>query len=239
MNFEKSSLLQNDIPIVHTVAQLKGRRLRMARALTGFSRQELYEKIGIATSTIDTWESGRVELTEKSAIRVCASLKQVGIYCSSEWLLTGEGNPPRIMDELEKSMLSTEKAPVIDQQEVVTNANKIKKIPPFLSEDIRRELSFFLNLHNKAIYHIVEKDFLNARYKMGDCIAGIEDNVINLSGKIVIAVLENGDTVLCRLLNFSENECSVFISSEKPKETLKNFKAGEVVWHRMSKRLNQ
>lgn len=236
MKFEKTSLLQTDVPIVHTVAQLKGRRLRMARALTGFSRQELYEKIGIATSTIDTWESGRVELTERSAIRVCASLKQVGIYCSSEWLLVGEGNPPRIMDELEKSMLSIGAAAVADQQELTTNTYITKKIPPFLPEYVRRELSFFLNLHSKAVYHVVEKDFLNARYKVGDCVAGIEDELENLIGKIIIGTLPNGDTTICKLLSHSGNKCNIFISTENPKETLILSKVGAVIWHRMSNR---
>ena len=100
----------NQTDIVHTVAQLKGRRLRMVRALTGFSRQEIYGRIGIATSTIDTWESGRVELTNKSADRVCEAFRKVGVYCSPDWLLTGTGSPPRMMDDVEKSIFSEEKS---------------------------------------------------------------------------------------------------------------------------------
>ncbi|MDR2681643.1 MAG: helix-turn-helix domain-containing protein [Holosporaceae bacterium] len=103
MKLKTGSSLEKESYLTYTTAQLKGRRLRMARALTGFSRQEFYEKIGIATSTIDTWDSGRVELTEKSAVRVCEALRKLGIYCTQEWLLNGSGTPPRLMDELEKS----------------------------------------------------------------------------------------------------------------------------------------
>lgn len=81
----------------------------MARALTGMSRQDLHEKTGIATSTMDTWESGRVELNEKSSLRVCESLRKLGIFCSAEWLLRGEGIPPHLMSDTEKSMFSYEK----------------------------------------------------------------------------------------------------------------------------------
>lgn len=76
----------------------------MLRALSGLSRQEFFEKIGISASTIDTWESGRVELAQRSAERVCEAFKKVGVCCSAEWILTGNGLPPRIMDTLERTI---------------------------------------------------------------------------------------------------------------------------------------
>jgi DNA-binding XRE family transcriptional regulator len=209
----------------------------MARALTGCSRQELYEKVGIATSTIDTWESGRVELTEKSAIRVCAALKQVGIYCSCEWLLTGDGIPPRIMDDLEKSMLSIEKSHETESSEI-SASSKIKKIPVFLNEDIRQELSFFLSLHKNSLFHIVKNDFLNSRYKIGDCVAGIEGNLTNLIGRTIIAVLNDEKMVLCKLVAHLNNESYIFLSRDKPNEKANISKAAEVVWHRMIKQFS-
>lgn len=237
MKLEGNGVKQSDEPIVHTVAQLKGRRLRMARALTGFSRQELYEKIGIATSTIDTWESGRVELTEKSSIRVCASLKQVGIYCSSEWLLTGEGSPPRIMDELERAMFSSSEIQISNQLE--TNiGSKNKKIPSFLNEDIKKELSFFLNIHKNSLFHIVDRDFLNYKYRIGDCVAGVDDGLQNLSGKVAIGVLEDGNTIFGRVVSSTGNECRFFMGNGNADKIVKVVGMAEVIWHRMVKRFN-
>ena len=233
---------QSDAAIVHTLAQLKGRRLRMARALTGFSRQELFEKIGIATSTIDTWESGRVELSQKSAERVCSALKKVGVSCSIEWLLTGGGSPPRIMDALEKTMIDVGsfKYPDADANESsLKDVYKLKKLPSLMDEKIRRELSFFLNLHPGSLFHIVEKDFLNCRYKVGDCVAGIEENVQSLIGKVIIAILSNSKTILCRLLSCNEDgTSSVFINSESSNEKVQIISAAEIIWHRMLKRYN-
>jgi transcriptional regulator with XRE-family HTH domain len=224
--------------VVYNVAQLKGRRLRMARALSGLSRQELYEKIGIATSTMDTWESGRVELTEKSADRICASLKQAGIYCSAEWLLTGEGYPPRVMDELERTITQLHDIPD-DQRGSIIIGLKNKKIPAFLNENIRRELSFFLDLHNGAVFHLVKEDFLNSRYKVGDCVSGIvESDISNLINKVVIGILENGESILGKLLGFSGKYCNIFLSSHNPNEKMILINAAEVIWHRMIKRFN-
>jgi transcriptional regulator with XRE-family HTH domain len=238
MKTEKGILSQSNVPIAYTVAQLKGRRLRMARALTGFSRQELYEKIGIATSTIDTWESGRIELTEKSAVRICAALQQVGIYCSVEWLLTGDDSPPRMMDELEKSMMFSQEKFAVVTRANETAVSKTRKIPVFFDENIRRELSFFLTLHKKSIFCVVKTDFLNSRYKMGDCVAGVDDDVAKLVGKTIIAVLKNDDVILCKLVNHSENESVVFLSNAKPREKVHVFRAAEIIWHRMIKRFD-
>ncbi|MDR2268461.1 MAG: helix-turn-helix domain-containing protein [Holosporaceae bacterium] len=234
MKFRGNSLLHDGgSRILYTAAQLKGRRLRMARALSGFSRQEFYEKIGIATSTIDTWESGRVELTEKSAFRVCAALRKAGIYCTGEWLLTGNGVPPRMMDELEKSMILSGNSWITDNEEEIPNSLKSKKNNLLTNEYVRRELSFFTNLHKNSVFHIVEEDFLNSRFRPGDCVAGVEESIDHLIGKIIVGILPDGSSVLCKLLNISDRGCLVFRGSD---QYCLLTRAGEVVWHRMTSR---
>ncbi|MDR0678373.1 MAG: helix-turn-helix domain-containing protein [Holosporaceae bacterium] len=230
----RSSLLSNR-SIVHTVAQLKGRRLRMARALTGFSRQELYERIGIATSTIDTWESGRVELTEKSADRVCEAFKKVGIHCSSEWLLTGAGNPPRMMQDVEKSIFSSFREANVHVYKP-TVKDSLSEIPLFLDEDVRRELSFFVGIHKNALFHIVEEDFMNSRYKKSDCVAGEVEDLRGLEGSVIIAQLVNGKTILCKLLRNVDMQSEIFFGKNTSNESVRIVRAAEVIWHRMSKR---
>ncbi|MDR1551183.1 MAG: helix-turn-helix domain-containing protein [Holosporaceae bacterium] len=230
MKPQRRSLLFDDQPAAHTVAQLKGLRLRMARALTGFSRQELYEKIGIATSTIDTWESGRVELTEKSAARVSEAFRKVGILCPTEWLLTGEGDTPRMMRDSERSIFTFHEAN-IEQPPIRESA---PRIPPFLDEDIRRELSFFISVHRDAIFHIVEADFVNSRYKKGDCVAGKIEDLESLEGDIIIAQLADGKTILCRLLhNVSNEESEVSFGKSSIPQRMEISKAAAVIWHRM------
>jgi transcriptional regulator with XRE-family HTH domain len=237
MKSEERGLEQMAGRLVYTVAQLKGRRLRMARALSGFSRQEFYEKIGIATSTIDTWESGRVELTEKSALRVCSALRKVGVYCTAEWLLTGNGVPPRMMDDLERSVfLSMDSSLVFDSGENSSAGVKNKRSALLINEYVRRELSFFTDLHKNSVVHIVEQDFLNSRFRSGDCVAGVEENINHLIGKIIIGVLSDGNTILCKLLSLSDDGCHVFYGADNPDRQCVLARAGEVIWHRMISR---
>ncbi|MDR1982944.1 MAG: helix-turn-helix domain-containing protein [Holosporaceae bacterium] len=235
MESQKRSSLLSNRSIVHTIAQLKGRRLRMARALTGFSRQELYERIGIATSTIDTWESGRVELTERSADRVCEALKKVGIHCSREWLLTGAGNPPRMMRDVERSIFSSSNESHINVYEPTARDSSFEA-PLLLDEDVRRELSFFIGIHKNVLFHIVEEDFMNSRYKKSDCVAGEIENLKNLEGSVIIAQLAGGKTILCKLLHNLDIKSEVFFGKNISNKNIRIEKAAEVVWHRMSKR---
>ena len=220
--------------IVHTAAQLKGRRIRMARALTEVSRHELCEKIDISASTIDTWESGRVELTEKSAIRICDALRQVGINCSSIWLLSGEGAPPRIMGELERSMIFFPETSAIQEADILATVEN-KKIPSFLKEEIRKELSFFMELHKEALFYIVDKDLLNYTYREGDCVAGIKESIEKLVGKVVIAELQSGSNILCKLVGYSDGKSEACIIGESSNISVDIVSASEILWYRVNK----
>ncbi len=202
----------------------------MARALTGMSRQDLHEKTGIATSTMDTWESGRVELNEKSSLRICESFRKLGIFCSAEWLLRGEGMPPHLMSDTEKSMLS------FDENGEGSQINSLKKksfnFPPFLDADIKKELSFFLNLHDHPIFHILTEKFGKTIFDAGDCVAGLEESPQRLIGKIVILQKTNGDTCLCRLNSVIGNIAQVSFKKKTPSIRVEFKKMGKILWHR-------
>ena len=218
--------------IVYTKAQAKGRRLRMARALTGLSRQDLHEKTGIATSTVDTWESGRVELTEKSAARICESFRKLGIFCSTEWLLAGAGMPPHLMSEPEKFMFGSAESPEKTKGEVI--GRKVFDMPPFLDLFIKKELSFFLNLHEKAMFCVVKEKFLNSQYGIGDCVAGIEEDPTTLVGKTVILQNDLGESILCRLIEVKGNTAFVYLNAKNPSVEIEFIKIARVLWHRIS-----
>ncbi|MDR2781807.1 MAG: helix-turn-helix domain-containing protein [Holosporaceae bacterium] len=235
----KKKSLFDDQAVAHTTAQLKGRRLRMVRALAGFSRQELYEKIGISTSTIDTWESGRVELTDRSSIRVCDAFKKIGVHCTSEWLLTGNGDPPRLMRDVEKSIFVCNDA---DYNRTDSNVEELTlkgcsiKLHQFIDEDVRKELSFFINLHKNALFHIVEDDFMNFRYRKSDCVAGEMDDLKNLEGCVIIAQLDSGRTTLCKLIRCLGEESEITFAKHNHSENAKIAKAAEIVWHRTARK---
>ncbi|MDR2681642.1 MAG: hypothetical protein LBB29_01175 [Holosporaceae bacterium] len=82
---------------------------------------------------------------------------------------------------------------------------------------------------------MVEEDFLNFRFKIGDCVAGIEEDLNFLVGKIIIGVEKNGETMLCRLLGVSGTTCRIFLSKDKKDQAYELVKAAEVIWHRIFK----
>ncbi len=244
----KNDQFQTDDFATYTAAQLKGRRLRMARALTGYSRHDLCEKIGIATSTMDTWECGRVELTEKSAMRVCTALLNVSLNCSVEWLLTGNGEPPRLMDEIEKSVLLPNRNITTAGDSSPVRVKTFNPKIPFCSDEaMGKELSFFLGIHKDAIFHIVDHEAFNFRYKIGDCVAGPQEKLSNLVGKIIIGVLKNEKTILCRLVSCSktqqsedsgeEQDCVIFLNSNNTQKKVQLIAGAEIIWHRSMKSL--
>ncbi|MDR2766331.1 MAG: hypothetical protein LBB63_02605, partial [Holosporaceae bacterium] len=159
-------------------------------------------------------------------------LKKVGVYCAYEWLLTGSGMPPRNMDEVERSMFLMDGSEVPPERLASKYAGVY--IPPFLDEDVRRELSFFISLHERAIFHIMEESFLNGRYRRSDCVAGVEADPQKLVGEVVIGQEQNGKTVICRLLSITDDGCSVFFSKTRPKEKVSLSRAAEILWHRRS-----
>lgn len=220
----------------------------MLRALSGLSRQEFFEKIGISASTIDTWESGRVELAQRSAERVCEAFRKVGICCSAEWILTGNGLPPRVMDTLERTVSDSTGCLGTDIsndfcKEVLFRVNHEvpNELPTLVNDDnIRKELCFFLNLNPGALYHIIDKDCFGSRYAMGDCVAGIPKKANELKGKFVIVASEQlkkkekeDRTFFGRLLDYDEEQQSYCLSTDQNVEIkVQSSRIVGVVWHR-------
>lgn len=216
------------------IAQLKGRRLRMLRILSGLTRQELYEKVHISPSTMNTWETARVELTESGAARICTAFSKVGILCAKEWLLTGDGAPPRIMTAVERSIFSE------NAEDLVTSGNSpiefqtTQDLP--VADDIAEELRFFIKTHNNALFHVVKENFMNSRYKVGDCVAGSIAEPHSLLNCIVIIEKEDGKTTLGKLLSYNNGLCEIFCDMKSAHKLIKANKIAEVLWHRMISR---
>ena len=136
-----------------------------------------------------------------------------------------------MMRDIEKSIFSLNEANVYGGEAALNDACKI---PSFLNEDVRRELSFFITTHKDALFHVLEKDFMNFHYIKGDCVAGEAEDLKDLEGDVVIAQPVDGKTILCKLLRNLGEESEIFF--EKKTSTVKLLKAAEIVWHRTSKK---
>lgn len=226
--------------VIYTPAQLKGRRVRMVRILSGLTRQELYGKIHLSPSTINTWETGRVELTEIGAGRVCEAFARIGILCSKEWLLSGIGAPPRIMSNLEKAIFSDV---VTGLRDDVKKSLSTELDVPFddiiVPDDIKKELSFFVELHPQALFHVVSENFMNSRYKIGDCVAGVISEPNDLINCTVIVEKIDFKKTLGKLISYQDGICEIFYGMKSTHEMVKANAVAEITWHRMISRKTQ
>lgn len=217
--------------VVHTGTQSKGQRLRIARALLGISLQNLSEKTGFAVSSIEAWESGKIDFSDKCAQRFSFAFEQFGMFCAPEWILTSQGLPPHLMNEIEKTMFLHEHAE-FEYRNDDDNKNTKQKMLPIEDSLICRELSFFINLHKNAMYCMVTKSMTDSHYSVGDCVAGISRESSELIGKIVILQPIEGEAFLCRLLKVEDNIAEISFSNDNSVEHVPFTNAAPILWHR-------
>ena len=141
--------------------------------------------------------------------------------------------PPHLMNDTEKSMFIAETPRYASKDDSIRKKNF--SIPPFLEINVKKELSFFLNLHERAMFCIVREKFLNSQFEIGDCVAGIEENPEFLLGKIVILQNLSDELFLCRLLKVEKNIATVFLNTKNPSVSMEFRKIARVIWHRKSK----
>ena len=65
-------------------------RIKKMRALCGLTRKDMTERFSISSNTLQCWESGRVKLSLKGAVKLSEAFTECGINCSSDWLLKGD-----------------------------------------------------------------------------------------------------------------------------------------------------
>lgn len=140
-------------------------RLKIARKLTGLTLEEIPEKFGISKHTFYAWESGRNPIRDKSIPKIINALRQVGVYCTSEWLMQGEGASPRFRNEIpiEEN----------DSSEIIKKEIP-EKIPSVYAEmAIFSEIKTFQKVNKNSEVKIITDDAMMPLYAPGEYVGGI------------------------------------------------------------------
>lgn len=82
----------------HDLSKVGG-RIKYLRDLMGVSQRKLAE-FGLKTSTLARIESHQGEITLKQANILIRIAQEKGIYCSLQWLVSGEGESPHMTTSL-------------------------------------------------------------------------------------------------------------------------------------------
>jgi len=136
-----------------------GRRIKTARSLAGISRKDLESKYGISMHTLQSWELGRNPITEKAASKLVEIFHSSGVHCSAQWLLSGSGKSPSLLDS------EFTPYPTLDKQisSLLTQENTVQK-----------EIEFFKTNNPNAMVIMVSDDTMEPAYNRGDFVGGIQ-----------------------------------------------------------------
>ena len=75
-----------------------GARFRSARSLVpDLNRKSFCERYGINRYTMQSWENGLHVSKGKNVEKFIEALAREGVFCTSEWLIEGQGDPARPM----------------------------------------------------------------------------------------------------------------------------------------------
>ncbi|HUX78746.1 MAG TPA: hypothetical protein VMW10_03220 [Alphaproteobacteria bacterium] len=203
-------------------------RIKVVRSLAGYSERKTFcLRFGFPLATLEAWERGKNPLTLKGATRLVDILREVGIYCSEEWLREGKGISPRPFEEI-----STELK--VDPSDSVIALEKNLKAA--------REVSAFITLNEGAVVTIIKDDAMLPFYEEGDYVGGIKHigpSIKEAINKKCIVELSSGEILVRQLYpgidpgTFSIS--AINLNTKKVRLTehmVKIVSAAPILWHR-------
>jgi transcriptional regulator with XRE-family HTH domain len=84
----------------------RAERLRRVRLMAGLKRGEFANLAGVSPTTVSYWENvTHSGLTEDGANKTVDAVAKAGVFCTTTWLLNGEGEPPQLINTLTTNAL--------------------------------------------------------------------------------------------------------------------------------------
>lgn len=167
----------------------RANRVRSLRKMTQLSRLEFQKRFGIAAGTLQHWEDAQKNgLSIKGAQRLSQVLKQLNIYCTVEWLMSGKGSSPQRLPNADTLLSPANKVLAVQESHEI--------------ESIATELSLFTQHYPEVINTIVSDDAMEPRFVTGEYVAGIRryrQAIHELVGQDCILVTNDGELLVRRI----------------------------------------
>ncbi|MGB0895520.1 MAG: LexA family transcriptional regulator [Parashewanella sp.] len=209
-------MIKESIPeLPNDAYQTPSSRVKNLRMMLGLSRKKFEEVTGISAATLQAWETDKTPLSTKGANKLVAAFETLNINSTADWLLLGEGFPPRY-HQPESECFE-------------------------LDARILKEVFYFEQNNPSPIVSIVCDDSMAPFYELGDYVGGCQllpNKAEKLIGKDCIVTLETGQVVIRRVqqgkegrlnlysLNYETRAENAFISDCKIQ------RIAQVIWHR-------
>lgn len=149
---KKSALTTEEISLSQ-----RGARLRLLRNIAGLTQAKFSEICDVSEPSIRLWEKSQATiLSEKGAAKIIHGLKNMGIDCSLNWLLSGIGEPP--MTHLSAALTTQVET---DEQTISFGS-------------LQPEITLFSKSHSNSLITIVEDSAMEPILQKNDIVGGIK-----------------------------------------------------------------
>ncbi len=192
-------------------------RLRFLRSLTNLTRKDIAEKYNLPTVTLNKWETGSLSLSDKGIIKCLNIYKCEGVIATEDWIKSGDGPLPYIMNSSNK---------LLHQGEY---------------KNFENDINYYKNTYSNCVVFEINGDEMLPTYKSGDIVIGYiyTNDYKYLNNKICIITLENNEQLLRKLLVVDNNQYNLHCIN--PLTTAKEsilfnvtiLQIAPVIWHGM------
>lgn len=198
-----------------------GERLKQARIMTGLSRNKFMKASSLSESSLRSWESGINPIRPSVAYNLSIILEKLGIICTPEWILDGNGECPKLKNTHEES-----------------SQTGLAEI------GLQREICAFNMGNENTVVKIVPDDSMLPFFKKNDYVGGHEfkkPGTLELySNKICIVEMSDGETLIRKILIDKKNNVASLICTNENlinstiyyQSSVKIKKISEIIWHR-------
>jgi transcriptional regulator with XRE-family HTH domain len=196
-------------------------RIRYLRNLTGLTRDEVAEYSHITKSALEKWENGTANISARNVTRLINMAADQSIACTAEWLLHGEGHPPKTVVP---SSLSEHQASV---------GNTI--------ETALRDLNLFKMTYPQGLTLMITDDAMADYYVSGDFVGGLSVDLDKLKQYLNYACIVQTADGKTRLRRIGCEDGSWFLYGTNTRHNgwpylekdVKIAKVAPVFWHRL------
>jgi hypothetical protein len=200
-----------------------GARFRSARSLVpNLNRKSFCERYEINRYTMQSWENGLHVSKGKNVEKFIEALSREGVFCTSEWLFDGTGEPARPLNGAQGSSKVTiaeifEEGPSEKFSKIIDDLKKIHR-----------------NIDEDLISLLIDDDAMAPKFLRGDTVLGLpaKKDRDRLHQKYCIIELNPERRIVRKVLLVKDNLILLALDERCSTMTLGNtVNVFEIIWH--------
>lgn len=202
-----------------------GARFRSARSLVpNLNRKSFCERHQINRYTMQSWENGLHVSKGKNVEKFIEALAREGVYCTSEWLIDGKGEPAKPLNGANHQALADQGDSTFLDSPIDTHFETVIKSLLLAHDSINEPL----------ISVVLPDEAMAPKFLTGDMVFGriITPDNGNAHQKYCIVELSPERRIIRRVISAKEGFILIALDERIPSFTLGiDAKLYEIIWH--------